>query len=129
MPGWPGSSPPTRPTRAPSSARSPTASSLPSPAKARSGALRPTLPRTVRSARGTTGVAAVLCEEAIFGRDHGRLEVVVGAGAGPAEREVEGDGAGLEPEVAGLANPLDLLDGADLVGLGKQDVEAGGAAA
>ena len=43
--------------------------------------------------------------------------------ARPAHREVQGDRARFEPEIAGLADPLDEVDRLDLAGLREQDPE------
>jgi hypothetical protein len=44
-------------------------------------------------------------------------------GARPAHRQVQGDAPRFEPEIAGLADALDEVDGLDLAGLGEQDPE------
>src|SRR5450759_949960 len=67
------------------------------------------------------GLPLTLPEPPLGGCAHRGVELTHGGRAGPADREVEGDGARLEPALAGDPNTLHVVDRGDLVRLGEQD--------
>ena len=66
---------------------------------------------------------ALLREHPLLGAGDRDRETGIRAGARPADREVERDRARFEPQVAGLADALDVVDRHDLVRLGEEDPE------
>jgi len=66
-----------------------------------------------------------LGEEASLGVEEGEVRVAGRVDLGPADRQAEGDGAGLEPDVAGAPDPLDVVDRLDLGRLREERGEPG----
>ena len=66
-----------------------------------------------------------LGEEATLGVEDGEVRVAGRADLGPADRQAERDRTGLEPDVAGAADPLDVVDRLDLGRLGEERREPG----
>jgi len=60
---------------------------------------------------------------AVLGEHHRVAQVRVRGGAGPTDRQAKRDGTRFEPEIAGLAYALDVVDGLDLTRLGQEDPE------
>ena len=81
--------------------------------------------RRVGGVAGSRG-ATQLDEHPVGGRGLGIGQRSVAARARPADREVEGDGPRLEPQLARTPDPLDVIDREDLVGLGHQHREPAG---
>ena len=66
-----------------------------------------------------------LGEEASLGVEEGEVGVAGRADLGPADRQTKGDRAGLEPDVAGAPDPLDVVDRLDLGRLREERREPG----